>query len=117
MLNNILEISGQPQLNDSAFTWMWLKNLIGTDAATAVQSLILIAVYGLCIYIVSIQVIRLLNNFSNKNAEDAKARGEARENIKASFFIIGAVALIGGFGFTAVFFLLNKWLPEPDVEV
>jgi nitrate reductase NapE component len=80
--------------------------LIGDDAADAVTIVFNIAVYGIVIYIVIIQLIRLLNNFNNRNAEDQKVRQEARENIKGSVFIIVMVALIGGFGFTALSFLV-----------
>jgi nitrate reductase NapE component len=68
----------------------------------------MIAVYGLVVYIIIIQVIRLIQNISNRNVEDGKARAEAKENIKGAVFVIAATAIIGGFGFTALCFFMNQ---------
>ncbi|MDR2557855.1 MAG: hypothetical protein LBC33_03385 [Mycoplasmataceae bacterium] len=94
------------KLNDTDAQWEWLGNLIGADAANAVKTTFDIVIYGIIAYIVIIQLIRLLNNFNNRNAEDPKARQEARENIKASAFVIVMVGLVGGFGFTALSFFV-----------
>ncbi|MDR2847234.1 MAG: hypothetical protein LBV22_02760 [Mycoplasmataceae bacterium] len=101
--NNIAQ---QPIVTENEAAWEWLGNLIGDGAANAVTTVFDIAVYGIVLYIIVIQVVRLLNNFNNRNAEDAKTRQEARENIKGSVFIIIMVALIGGVGFSALTFLV-----------
>jgi hypothetical protein len=64
-------------------------------------------IYGLVIYLDGIQLIRLMNNFGNRNNDNANIRNEARESIKSSFFIIACVTIIGGVGFTALCFFMN----------
>jgi hypothetical protein len=68
-------------------------------------------VYAVVIYILVIQIFRLLNNISNRNAEDPKQRQEARENIKGSVFVILMTVLIGGIGFTALIVFMNTMIP------
>jgi hypothetical protein len=82
--------------------------MVGDEAATAIQIVFNICISGIMLYIIIVQLIRLLVNFNNRNSEDQKARQEARDNIKASAFIIVMVTLIGGVGFTALsFFVLS----------
>lgn len=95
--------------DDDSAIWPWLEALIGPQAADGVAIVFNIVIYGIVAYIIFIQLIRLLTNFNNRNAEDQKARQEARDNIKASALIIVAVAFIGGFGWTALsFFVFNS---------
>jgi hypothetical protein len=73
----------------------------------------MVLVYGLVLYLDGVQVIRLMNNFANRNSENGNQRAEARESIKQSFFIIACVTIIGGVGFTAICFFINKIIPAP----
>jgi Na+/H+ antiporter NhaD/arsenite permease-like protein len=86
--------------------WDFLEDFVGQEAAAAITTTLDIIVFGIIAYIVVIQLIRLLNNFNNRNAEDGKTRQEARENIKASAFIILMVGVVGSVGFSALTFFV-----------
>jgi hypothetical protein len=70
------------------------------------------AIYGLVVYLDVIQFIRFLQNMGNRNHEDGKVRAEARESIKQSLFIIACITVIGGGGFTALFYFIGKIDPQ-----
>lgn len=106
-MNNFLILQSPHLQAGGDWVWDWLRNLIGDGPATTVQTVFSICIYGICAYIIVIQVLRLLTNLSNRNAEDAKLRAESRENIKSSAFIIIAVGLVGVCGFTALSFAMN----------
>ncbi|MDR0341200.1 MAG: hypothetical protein LBH55_02920 [Mycoplasmataceae bacterium] len=109
-LTNAVNDSMSPVLTagtENNWVWRWLSDLIGGDAATVIQILVMTLIYGLVIYLDGIQLIRLMNNFGNRNNDNANIRNEARESIKSSFFIIACVTIIGGVGFTALCFFMN----------
>jgi len=94
------------------WVWSWLTNLVGPEAAQAIQIICSILVYGLIIYIDVIQIVRLITAIGNWNNENGGVRSEARSTVKSCFFIIAAVTIIGGVGFTAICFFMQSWLPN-----
>jgi hypothetical protein len=41
---------------------VWLSNLIGSDSAAVVQYIIMVAVYGSAIFLIGVQIFRLMHN-------------------------------------------------------
>ncbi|MDR2369536.1 MAG: hypothetical protein LBD63_02815 [Mycoplasmataceae bacterium] len=95
-----------------AWVWVWLSNLIGSDSAAVVQYIIMVAVYGSAIFLIGVQIFRLMHNWGDRNHKDMQKRETARENCRAAFVIIAVIAVIAGIGFSAVCFFLNKFIGQ-----
>lgn len=93
-----------------SWVWNWLSNLIGDNGALAIQSILMILVYGFAIVISILQLFRIMGAWHDRNDKDVNKREEAKKAIVNGFIIIGVVAVLAGVGFTAIFFFLNNWI-------
>ena len=93
-----------------SWVWILLSNLIGSDNALVVQTIVMIIVYGLVGWVLLMQILRLIHNWGERNHSNPQIRETAKENVRASIIIIVVVVLIAGIGLSSVFFFLNKFL-------